>query len=76
MPLASDGATEDPETFSVVMSNPWRATLGRSLTYLLVEDGNAQTGMQVEATPLAVTISADAGSVTEGGDVTFGSGSV
>ena len=71
VPLASDGTTEDPETFSVALSNPWRATLGRSLTYLLVEDGAAPTGMQVEAAPPVVTISADAASVTEGGDVTF-----
>ncbi len=71
VPLAGDGVTEDPETFSVTLSNPWRATLGRSLTYLLVNDGDAPTSAQRVFTPPAVTISADAASVTEGGSATF-----
>ncbi len=64
---------EDPEFFYVTLSSPSHATLDsdRSRTLVHVVDFGAPPSRQVEATPPAVTISADRTSVTEGGDVTF-----
>ncbi len=73
IPLTIDNVAEDPEFFYVTLSSPSHATLDsdRSRTLVHVVDFGAPPSRQVEATPPAVTISADRASVTEGGDVTF-----
>ena len=74
IPLTVDSVAEDPEFFYVTLSSPSHATLDsdRSRTLVHVVDWDTTPpSRQVEATPPAVTISADRKSVTEGGDVIF-----
>ncbi len=73
VPLAVDSVAEDSEYFTVSLSSPSHATVDsdkNKITVIVREDVAPRSG-QVEATPPVVTISADADSVTEGGDVTF-----
>ena len=73
IPLTNDNVAEDPEFFSVTLSNPTHATLDsdKNPARVIVTDDAAPPSRQVATTPPAVTISADRTSVTEGGDVTF-----